>query len=555
MREAVAGRHDYPGGTCQFSSRAIHDWIGLFERKGLAGLLPSPRKDRGVARVQITRDWDTRIDLPEDMRQGIADEIAGKARSMVANDGTSCREARRICEARLFHHCRNAGSQLPAVALRRICKLNAKWAERQELEKFRLIYLKNKDHKALQDKVVARISRDLHPVPMGLLIGDVHYVDLLVEENEEPVRVRLIHWMDASSLFVWTTPVFLSKGKGACQEDIAESLFQVTQCRHGGIPQEFYLDNGSEYGALSEAMGRLSCLADMEFGKTLARPYSPTSKGDIEGHFNILEHIFKGLPGWIGGDRTNKKTRNKGQVIEPYRRGLAALEADIQAAIAIYNDRPQSGRLDGLSPLEMLEQKIADTGFMARVPSEEAFDLIFSKSDTRSIRQSTITFDGRQWHTPAIDGLELGARIEVLIPLRKRHDRLGVRLAHDDVHWAAPLPVFQHGDREGARVQARLEKGRMGAIRKLEAQIDPGVSTFELQKAGVVRVAPDAPAPEAWSTLAIDKTGQPSTVAELEEAENARRQADMHEALELYQPSKARGQRLQPLTPLVQRDQ
>lgn len=533
-RQLVDQPHDYPGGVQRFSESTLRAWITDFERDGLIGLLPKQRADRGKARTLITRDWDKQIDLPDAEKQRIADEIAKTARSMVANDGTSEREVRRICEGRLFHHCRAAGSQLPQHRLRRLSRLNAKWCDRQELKKFNLIYLKNKDHKAFQDRAVPRISRELHPVPMGLLIGDVHYVDILVEEGGEPIRVRLIHWMDASSLFVWTTPVFLSKGQGAGQENVAEALWRVSSCHHGGIPRQYYLDNGSEYAALTDAMMRLSCLADMDFGVTLAKPFSPTSKGDIEGHFNILEHIFKGLPGWIGGDRTNKKSQNKGQVIQPYRKGLDALEADIRDAVAIYNDRPQSGRLDGLSPLEMLEKKIADTGFEARVPSEEAFDLIFSKSDTKTIRQNAIEHDRRKWHSPVIDGLELGARVEVLIPLRKEHHRIFVRAGAKDEEqgWAYPLPTFQHGDREGARMQGRLEKGRVAAINKMKKQIDPTISTFDLQKQAVRRTEPNAPDPQRW-TRAINKALIPPSFEEQEAAadEAARELAEEYEAL------------------------
>ena len=54
----------------------------------------------------------------------------------------------------------------------------------------------------------------------------------------EPVRVRRIAWMDASSRFVWVTPVFLSKGQGVRQENVAESLAQVIVCPPGGISAE-----------------------------------------------------------------------------------------------------------------------------------------------------------------------------------------------------------------------------------------------------------------------------------------------------------------------------
>ncbi len=314
---------------------------------------------------------------------------------------------------------------------------------------------------------------------------------------------------------------------------MAQSLAQVTLCPHGGIPQECYLDNGSEYKALAEAMVRLSTLAEMQFRVTLAKPYSPTSKGEIEGFFNILEGILKGLPGWIGGDRTNKKSENKGKVVAPYAKGLDALEEDIQAAVAIYNSRPQSGRLGGLSPLEALEHKIETTGFVARFavrgPSSDAFDLIFSKSETRLIRQGTIHFEGRQWHSPAIDHLPCGAQVEILSPLRKERDRLFVNYQGEALGWAEPLPVFQHGDRDGARLQAHLERGRRKAVRDLKAQIDPDVSTFGFQKIAVDRFAPNAPDPHRW-LCAIDKTAVPS-VAELEAAEDAKRRADMEEFL------------------------
>lgn len=104
-------------------------------------------------------------------------------------------------------------------------------------------------------------------------------------------------------------------------------------------------------------MRRLEYLAQDQFGLTLAKPYSPTSKGSIEGLFNILEQVFKGLPGWIGGRRDNKKSANKGKPVAPYQRGLSQLVEDVAACVAIYNTRPQgmASRLGGLSPKEALE--------------------------------------------------------------------------------------------------------------------------------------------------------------------------------------------------------
>lgn len=177
----------------------------------------------------------------------------------------------------------------------------------------------------------------------------------------------------------------------------------------------------------------------------------------------------------------------------------------------------------------MLDRKIADTGFTARAPSGEAFGLIFSKAEGRVIRQGAITYVGRQWHRPAIDHLPVGAPVEILAPLRKRRDRLFVRYEGKDLEWAEPLPVFQHGNRDGARLQSRLERGRRNAVRELKTHVAPSVSSFEFQKQGVEKIAPNAPAPEHWS-YAVDQTTV-STVAEREAAEDARRRADMEEFL------------------------
>ena len=71
--------------------------------------------------------------------------------------------------------------------------------------------------------------------PMSLLQGDVHHADIAVQDQAQPIRLRLIAHIDMSSLFLWATPVLLSKGQGIVQADVAESLSHVTMSPHGGI--------------------------------------------------------------------------------------------------------------------------------------------------------------------------------------------------------------------------------------------------------------------------------------------------------------------------------
>lgn len=527
FRQVAAGLHLVRGVPTRFAENTIRDWVRAHELQGPAGLIPGLRSDKGKARVLFTKEWDTGIDLPRDRRAAIAARLTREARSMVGFDGTSIRETLRLCSDILCRLSAEAGSALPVRDLRGLCQLNFKWAERIDLERYRLHYRARKDHKTYQDRAVGRASLALADRPMSLLQGDVHYCDIAVLDQVEPIRLRLIAWLDMSSLFLWVTPVLLSKGQGIVQADVAESLAHVTMSPHGGIPEHFYLDNGSEYSALAAAMGRLSYLAQDQFGLTLAKPYSPTSKGSIEGLFNILEQVFKGLPGWIGGRRENKKTANKGQTVAPYERGLGQLVDDIEACVAIYNSRPQGAgsRLAGLSPKEALEMKIEATGFTARMPSEEVFDLIFSRPETRTVSQSSVKIDNRVYHGPVLHRMMPGEKVEVLLPLRKDRGYAWLNLPGRAPERIERAPTFAYGDRDGARYQAQLEAASNQFVRDLARDLDPTVSTFEHQKRAADMTPPRAPAPDLWTgPRVIDKTALRKTDEELAEEQRAERQ-------------------------------
>ncbi len=525
FRAIAAEAHMIRGVPTRLAETTIRDWVRLHELHGPAGLIPALRGDKGKARVLFTREWDAGIDLPFDRRASIAARLTREARSMVGVDGTSIRETLRLSSDLLCRYSAEAGSALPVRELRPLCQLNTKWAERADLERFRLHYRARKDHKAYQDKAVGRASLALADRPMSLLMGDVHYCDIAVEDQAEPIRLRLIAWLDMSSLFLWVTPVLLSKGNGITQADVAESLAHLTMSPHGGIPEHFYLDNGSEYSALAEAMGRLSYLAKDQFGLTLAKPYSPTSKGSIEGLFNIIEQVFKGLPGWIGGRRDNKKSANKGQPVAPYGRGLGQLIADVEACVAIYNSRPQGtgSRLRGLSPKEALEMKIEATGFAARVPSEEVFDLIFSSPETRTVSQSSVKIGNRIFHGKCLHRMMPGEKIEVLMPLRKDRGYAWVNLPGRAPARIELAPTFAYGDRAGARYQASLEAASNRVVRDLARDLDLTFSTFEVQKQVADMTPPRAPAPDLWNgPRVIDKTAPRKSEEEL--AEERRRE-------------------------------
>ena len=513
FRTVAAQSHMMRGKLEKFAEKTLRDWVRAYELRGMVGLLPVARSDVGVDRAMITRAWDDGIDLPFNLRAGIAARVVREARSMIFNDGTSVREVTRLASDTLCRLSAEAGSALPLQDLRALCLLNSAWAARGDLERYLLGYKAKKDHKAYQDAAVGRVSMALNAVPMDLVQGDVHYVDLLYEEAGKPVRVRLIAWLDMASLFLWVTPVLLHKGQGVVQVDVAEALFDLVACPHGGIPKQFYLDHGSEYKALAGSIARLSYLSKQHFGLTLAKPYSPTGKGSIEGLFHILEDVFKGLPGWIGGRRDNKKSTNKGKVVAPYRKGLDQFLADLKACVAIYNDRKQSdgSRIAGLSPKEVLELKAEASGFVPKHLSDAVFDLTFSKPEEKVVRQSAVTIENRPFHGDYLHEVTPGTKVEVLVPLRKGKDHAWINLPGQDPLLIQAAPVFSYGDTAGAVYQQGLEKKSNAAVKALAKDIDPSVSTFELQKLAADMSPPKVATAEVWENRAIHKTAPRST--------------------------------------------
>ena len=513
FRRVAVQSHMMRGKLEQFAEKTLRDWVRAYERIGMAGLLPAARSDKGKDRCLIVRPWDKGIDLTPDAAADVARKLAREARSMVFNDGTSVQEVLRISSDILCRLSAEAGSKLPLQRLRGLCQLNKKWAARVELDRYRAGYRFHKDHKAHQDFSVGRTQMALTAMPMDLVQGDVHYVDILVKDEGEPIRVRLIAWLDMSSMFLWVTPVLLSKGRGVVQADVAQSLFDLATCPHGGVPKELYLDNGSEYSALSDAMKRLAVLSDREFGLTLAKPYSPTSKGSIEGLFNILERILKGLPGWIGGRRDNKKSANKGRIVEPYSKGLDQLIKDILACVSIYNSRRQSAdsRIAGLSPKAVLELKAAKTGFKPRILSDKAFDLIFSRPATKVVRQSSVQIGGRSFDGDYLHQHAPGEKVEVLVPLREGVDHAWINVPGGDPALIQTAPVYAYGDRAGAVYQAGLEAKSNAAVRALSRDIDRTVSTFENQKLSADMSPPKVAGAEVWTPRAIDKSAPRAT--------------------------------------------
>lgn len=504
----------------------LRDWVRLMETEGLAGLLLGARGDKGKARVLVTRDWDRKIGLDEVTKARIAETLNAVATGYVVKTKTSHRKLVRLCQKRLVELSAEAGCTLPPDQLRTACALNVKWATRFDKNRDTHDFLN--DHKRFSDKHTPRIEREMERVPMDVIMGDVHHVDMWIAPLSEPMTVKLIAWMDAASGYLWATPVLVNNRQSITQEDVAKSLVDVCFCPWGGLALTYILDNGSEYKELVKAIGRAAVMADGDpaFRAIKCKPYSPESKGRLEGCFNIFKGIINGLPGCIGGDRMKKPTQSKGKPVPPYPHGPARLIEDINRAIETHNGTPQEGMLGGYSPRETFRRKAAETGFAPRSPDPEMFDFVFSRVVDRDVRNGRIEFGGRHYYGNVLGELVGEKDLPIHVPLR---DQTGpVRIWHHGKPHLLTEETYSHTDVEGARRQAELAKIVTATIRQRIAGTDMPVSEFDdlhdLADKGPIETAP----PEKWTMGAQIKLTSKKTEAELadEKAREWSRQLD-----------------------------
>jgi len=301
------------------------------------------------------------------------------------------------------------------------------------------------------------------------------------------------------------------------------------------MPRTLYLDNGGEYGALQESAARFTTLAQGGAGLRIikARPYSPESKGGLEGAFGILEKTFvSALPGYIAGERMKSPTKSKGKPVDPYPHGLPRLVEDIRQAVESYNGTPQDGRLGGLSPRARLQALIDETGWAADRPSPDMFDLVFSREVRRDVRNGSVDIGGRAYQGDALAGLIGEKQVPVLVPLR---DPDGPAMLFRDgvIHRLYP-DTFGQTDPAGARRQSELAGLQRREVKARRAEADLSVDVPGLLAAAADRDPMRVNPPTEWGLGVLDKTGKlagPMSAQEAAAAEDARLAADCDDYL------------------------
>lgn len=490
--------------------RTLSDWIKRFEADGLQGLVRQRRHD--APRVFITRKWDAACPLPDEAKAAIAGKLITHIKSLWKEANPGCNDTARLATSQLQWLCHEAGWTGATLAQ---CQIN-----RHLVEKYRPYSLANtckKDAKAFFDHHRPRIERgysSLHP--MELVVGDVHPLDVAVRrEDGSPATPRFIAWIDAATRRIRGTIVLLDKETGVTQADVWGSFDEMAE--EWGLPTSLYLDNGSEYlgrprrygegvpssimtgfnelTGLALAMRALNDAIKAEFtaeffdsdsspsanepdapalrrnGVTRATPYNGPGKPLIEGAFSSLEKVMKMLPGYIGGDRMNKRTPKLGKETSPWVDIDVFVEAFTQA-LAYWNAKPQRGHLGGKSPNEAWADAQRE-GWKATSIDKMARRYAMCETVRVTVIRGTVTVDKQRYHGDELHKLS-GQKITV------RYAKWAPEFLIYSPDFSRPLDMvllkqdkrYHPFDQEGARESARRNGALRKHIKSLEAETE-----------------------------------------------------------------------------------
>lgn len=486
LRDAASREITKPNGKVwKPSISTLSGWIKRLEEGAEKALRRKARKENSP-RVLISRAWDKVCPLAVEQKAGIAERMITHVKSLWANGAPGWKRVNQLASVELLEQCRAAGW---AGASLDQCQPGRPFVEK--FREFSLVALKEKNAKRFFDTQTPRIQRHRNGYKPGdIVIGDVHPMDVVREIDGRMVHARLISWLDVATYDIFVTVVILPPGRGIRQEDVAASFVDMVQA--WGLPKQLRLDNGKEYkweamikgfqalaGLVSSFQAfHVSILGKDEAAEYIdpeqfaaisrARAYNAPAK-QIEHVFAIIEYLFFSMmPGWIGGDRMNKRTQNIGEAPTAYTGTDDEFIRDIAICLDLYRNTPQK---DGSSP-NAKRGKAIDEGWKA-VGIARA-DLIFAFSESKKAKVTTggIAVDyteGKKHYRADFLIPRIGQTVEIRYA---RWAREAIFCLDDNGHYQA-LPLvqaFAQEDGAGAREQARLNGLKLLQIRGLKKQ-------------------------------------------------------------------------------------
>lgn len=477
---------DLAGKRRKISERALQQWIQKLEAADDAAVLA--RKDREEARdrYMICRTWDQTCPLPHESKESIANELRAYVRGLWAEmPGWSAIE--QTTSSKLMELCHASGWK---AATYKACRVGRHYVEKHSAPK--ILAVKNKDAKRWSDDFIPRIKRTREGLrPGDIVVGDVHPVDIIVRRsNGSEATPRLIAWHDVATGDLFCNLVLLDKGKGITQAYVAASFAAMVEA--WGLPRKLLLDNGSEY-SWAELEAGFATLASMQQGLAFmirddadatpiiedavdddsrqspiirALPYRASSK-PIEGIFAVLEKtMLRAFPGWIGGDRMNKRTHQVGKAPRPFPGTAEDFDAAFYEALRFWKTKERRS-FGGRSVDQVRDAFQRDGGPLPPSVDRPALVAALSATEQRKVTTWGVQFDGEWYASEALirhTGKTLTFRYAKWAPEYVFY--IGPENALVQVHKA---PVFNYTDGAGAQHQAHLVKIQNQNVRGLKA--------------------------------------------------------------------------------------
>lgn len=486
LRRIAAKEYPAPNGkTVKPSLTTLREWLRNLETEGEQTLVSKPR-EQNVPRAIVNRTWDAACPLSAEEKAEIREELDTYLASAWAGGVPGVNRVVQFASSRLVELSRVHG--WPDANLEN-CNIGRYLAE--QYRKYSVIALKERNAKAFFDKMTPRIKVNRKKLKPGdVVVGDVHPFDVQKLEGGRIVHARLICWLDLATYDIFVDVVILGPGRGIRQEDIAASF--VNMVLAWGLPKQLRLDNGKEYkwDAMMKGFHALSAvvrtysqvflpsiLGEGEKDELLkdftprnvisrARPYNAPAK-QIEGVQGILEYyFFSMMPGWIGGDRMNKRTHKVGEAPRAHEGDDEVFARDIALCIRLYRDTEQS---DGSSPNSKRRAAYA-TGFTPVRVDLALLVCTLSETEMRMVHNDGIEVNGR---FGMIDELvpHIGHKVETIYA--KWYKAHAFYRNQQGKLFAVPLgDEWDHDDPAGAKEQSRLVSVQNAFYRTLKEKTE-----------------------------------------------------------------------------------
>lgn len=491
VRKIAADTRTGPDGKpITITERTVQRWLDAYEADGIAGLMLRARRDKGARRVVISERWDGAVPFDAEIRETIADAVRLYVRGL-HKEGTSAALIDTLAADKLRQLTTARCDYAPAMPDLTF-KVPRPLIDAERL--FRNVALFKKDRKAYEDSR-PRIFRTRDGLaPTQIIVGDVHHIDICMLRPDGTVAWgKAIAWLDLATNRIWIDVVLLDKGEGIRNAHVIASFVRMVQ--DWGMPSVLYLDNGSEYNWADfmddalKLMREVYLTEDRDSQIVRAKPYNAPAKA-IEGIFRVLEYTyFRSLPGWAGGDRTNKKTAKVGQPTEPFAGSLDDLRALIDSCLSLYHASPQRGLIGNRSPRQVYDAAVA-AGWQKVTIDPRELRTVFATSEVRQVRQGAIQYGGQHWTCPELSTF-MASKIVVRVP--KFEDPAVLPLLDDAgklVGFATPVTRYGILDKSGAVEASRIASEHRRAVRDLDRSA-PDIDVA----AEITRVAAALPAP------------------------------------------------------------